>query len=221
MKLGPYELNSIITGDARELAEAIPDCSVDLIFTDPVYDRIEDYEWLAKTAVRVLKDDRACLVAFSIKDLDNATAAMRGCGLSYRWELVWYQSNSMRIYSPIFNKWTPLRWYEKGRSKSHSLIQDLRNVPLSTGNGRQDNHHAWAKRTELVAYYLEAFTKPGDIVFDPFTGGGTTHVVCKMLSRNYLAFEICEETAEKARERVRLTQPPLLIPGPQQLEIGL
>ena len=37
--LGPYDLNTIITGDARELAKAIPDESVDLIFTDPVYDR--------------------------------------------------------------------------------------------------------------------------------------------------------------------------------------
>ena len=45
--IGPYELDRIITGDARELAKAIPDESVDLIFTDPVYDRIDDYRWLA------------------------------------------------------------------------------------------------------------------------------------------------------------------------------
>jgi len=32
-KLGPYDLDTIITGDARELAKAIPDESVDLIFT--------------------------------------------------------------------------------------------------------------------------------------------------------------------------------------------
>jgi DNA modification methylase len=50
MTLGPYKLGfnsdenvGIYTGDARELSRAIPDESVDLIFTDPVYDRIEDY----------------------------------------------------------------------------------------------------------------------------------------------------------------------------------
>ena len=44
--LGPYLLgpnntpeNGIYTGDAWELARAIPDESVDLIFTDPVYDQ--------------------------------------------------------------------------------------------------------------------------------------------------------------------------------------
>jgi hypothetical protein len=52
-RLGPYLLgpndtdeNGIYCGDARELAKAIPDESVDLIFTDPIYDRIDDYRWL-------------------------------------------------------------------------------------------------------------------------------------------------------------------------------
>lgn len=60
-RLGPYLLGpnddencGIYTGDARELAREIPDESVDLIFTDPVYDRIDDYKWLAETAARVL-----------------------------------------------------------------------------------------------------------------------------------------------------------------------
>ena len=61
-KLGPYDLNTIITGDARQLAEAVPDESVDLIFTDPVYDRIDDYRWLAETAARVLRADCVLLI---------------------------------------------------------------------------------------------------------------------------------------------------------------
>lgn len=39
----PEYLNQIVTGDARELAKRIPDESVDLIFTDPIYDCIDDY----------------------------------------------------------------------------------------------------------------------------------------------------------------------------------
>ena len=37
MKLGPYELDTIVTGDARELAAALPDESVDLVLTDPPF----------------------------------------------------------------------------------------------------------------------------------------------------------------------------------------
>ena len=49
MKLGPFELGyndtnqGIYTGDARELCEEIPSESIDLIFTDPVYQNMDDY----------------------------------------------------------------------------------------------------------------------------------------------------------------------------------
>lgn len=58
-KLGPYELNSIVTGDARELGKGIPDNSVDLIFTDPPYlkEYLYLYEWLAEFSARVLKPE--------------------------------------------------------------------------------------------------------------------------------------------------------------------
>ena len=80
--------DSIVTGDARELARAIPDESVDLIFTDPVYDRIEDYRWLAETAVRVLKPNSACLAFCGIGYLPATHQAMLKGGLTYRWRLV-------------------------------------------------------------------------------------------------------------------------------------
>ena len=40
-----------------------------------------------------------------------------------------------------------------------------------------------------------------------------------MLGRNYLAFEIDPDTAELARERVRITQPPLFVPEPEQITL--
>lgn len=220
--LGPYRLGpndenqGIYTGDARELAKAIPDESVDLIFTDPVYQNIDDYRWLAETAARVLKPDSACLVSFGIGYLDNASHAMRGYGLTYRWEMVWYQSNNMQRADTGFCKWSPIRWYEKGRTIPRRLVQDLRNIPVEIGRGRQDDNHKWAKRTELIEYYLEPFCDFGAIVFDPFTGGGTVPAVCKMLGRKWLAFEIDPAIAETARERVRMTQPPLFVPQPEQ-----
>ena len=58
--------NKIVTGDARVLAERIPDESIDLIFTDPVYDRIDDYRWLAETAARVLRNNGSLLESIDI-----------------------------------------------------------------------------------------------------------------------------------------------------------
>ncbi len=99
--------NQIVTGDARELAKAIPDESVDLVFTDPVYDRIDDYRWLAETAARVLKPDRACLVFAGIGYLPETHDAVRAGGLSYRWQLIMFYSNLVSQQFAGFNAQHP------------------------------------------------------------------------------------------------------------------
>jgi modification methylase len=217
MKLGPYELNSIITGDARELARAIPDNSVDLIFTDPVYDRIEDYEWLAETAARVLKDDRACLVWTSTPLMSKVMKVMEP-PLDYAWMLYWQRTG------PCFPGKTGIcvicqcLWLQKGQSKTYKKIADW--IHCANGQGTKDNSHKWAKPYKVLCKWLEAFTQTDDIIFDPFTGGGTVPAVCKQLTRQYLAFEIDPATADIARQRVASTQPPLPIVYPEQMELS-
>lgn len=212
--LGPYELNQIYTGDSRLLAESIPDNSIDLIFTDPVYSQIEDYEWLAKTAARVLKDDRACLVFHGIEWTGETINALTKGGLTYRWQFgtLLTGGQSARFMPKGFAKWYSCLWVEKGLSSPYGHIVDAQISKFS----QQNSFHCWSKSPDVLGHWLEAFTQPGAIVFDPFTGGGTVPAVCKMLCRDYLAFEIDPATADKARERVFSTQPPLFVPAPVQ-----
>ncbi|MBC8461478.1 MAG: hypothetical protein H8D67_26180 [Deltaproteobacteria bacterium] len=92
MKLGPYLLgpndtpeNGIYTGDAKILSEAIPDESIDLIFTDPVYQNIEDYEWLSQIALRILKPTGQMLIYQAHKWLPETMIALTP--LNYVWTL--------------------------------------------------------------------------------------------------------------------------------------
>ena len=217
-KLGPYDQDTwgIVTGDARELARAIPDESVDLIFTDPVYDRIEDYRWLAETAARVLKPDRACLVWCSKPKQNKARSAMEDAGLAYVYTLdytVIAKSYRLMFYH-VFCWTTPCLWMAKGRSLPRYWIPDT----VISQNGT-NGQHKWNKNPEAIITWLDAFSKPGAIVADFFCGGGTVPAVCKQLNRRWLAFEIDPDTAATARQRVQQTQPPL--PGlvVQQIEL--
>jgi len=212
MKPGPDGGSGIYTGDARALMAGVPDGSVDLVFTDPVYGQIEDYLWLSGAAARVLKPDGALLAWGSIKAMDAEIGALTA-HLNWRWLLTWYQSNNMRIYSPVFNKYQICYWLDRDGGSRPSLFQDLRNEALSVGAGRQDRHHKWAKHTNLISYWMTAFVNPGALVLDPFAGGGSVPAVCKQLGMRYLAFEIDEDTAARARERVQNTQTPLFTPG--------
>lgn len=37
---------------------------------------------------------------------------------------------------------------------------------------------------------LDDFTKPGDLVFDPFMGSGSTGVACRRLGRGFIGVEL-------------------------------
>lgn len=45
-------------------------------------------------------------------------------------------------------------------------------------------------------------SNPGDLVFDPFLGSGTTAAVARQFGRDWLGCELGEEYAQKARERI-------------------
>lgn len=55
---------------------------------------------------------------------------------------------------------------------------------------------------QLVETCLLASTVEGDLVFDPFTGSGTTGLVANRMGRSFLGFELLEKYAEMATKRL-------------------
>ncbi len=72
------------------------------------------------------------------------------------------------------------------------------------------------KPKRLIERLVLASSGPGDLVLDPFSGVGTTMLVCKELERRFLGFEQNEQFIQHSLERVRVAS----IPEPQaQLEL--
>ena len=227
MNLGPYELNTIVTGDARELSEVIPDESVNLIFCDPIYQNIEDYRWLAKIAARVLKPGGNLIAQSGSVWRYECEAAMRDSNLE---PMPLLAEVFPFAHSPVYKykvnmRWKPYLWFSKGnRIGDWVFTAHIGN----RGMGRQNNgrpvskiYFEWGDSESCYIEYIHAFTNPNDIIVDFFCGGGTTCVVAKALGLNYWACEIDPETANKARLRVEMTQPPLFIMQPEQAELGI
>jgi hypothetical protein len=204
--------NQIVTGDARVLAERVPDESVDLIFTDPVYDRIDDYRWLAETAARVLKPSGQLAFYQAHVHYEQTFCALVGT-LPFRWLVneqkigtqttIWGRRVLCRVRH-VFVYYKPPAMFEDW------LVDYTDKQPAGKGN------HKWSKQNSV---YHWASRLGGINICDPFVGGGAVPAVCKQLQRNYIAFEIDPATAELARERVRNTQPPLFVPEPEQMEM--
>lgn len=56
----------------------------------------------------------------------------------------------------------------------------------------ENTDHPTQKPEKLIAKLILASSEPGDIVFDPFLGSGTTSVVAKKLGRRYCGVELNE-----------------------------
>ncbi len=217
----PEYFNQIVIGDARELAKRIPDESVDLIFTDPIYDRIDDYRWLAKTAARVLKPNGSLLVFQWASHMRETLNALNPLILEWIFSLYIPNRTKDTRCKAGFNKWTPCLWLSRGDVKSPRVADLIQCNAFQSVLGDGTSNHEWSKSPEFFYYYIDAICNINDSVLDPFVGGGTVPAVCKMLGRNYIAFEIDPDTAERARERVRNTQPPLFVLQPEQAVMDL
>jgi site-specific DNA-methyltransferase (adenine-specific) len=60
---------------------------------------------------------------------------------------------------------------------------------------------------ELVARLIKMLCWKEAMVVDPFSGAGTTAVVCKRLGRNFIGFEMSKEYCQKSIERVKNQKP--------------
>ena len=78
----------------------------------------------------------------------------------------------------------------------------LKNRPV----GRLPDHlfpHDVRYADELVAEFLKEYTKPGDLVFDPFAGFGTTLIVAETMGRRALGIEFDKARVDYIRTRLR------------------
>jgi DNA modification methylase len=66
-----------------------------------------------------------------------------------------------------------------------------------------NTNHSAAFPSTLPEWFIKLFTKPGDIVLDPFLGSGSTAVAAKRLNRKYIGIEIQKEFCHLAEKRIK------------------
>lgn len=219
--IGPHPCCTIVTGDAKLLAPAIADGSVDLIFTDPPYTRehIGLYGWLAKEGSRILAPS-GFLFAYAGVYWKHEVMRLMADHMDYWFDMVLLNpGNSPIMWSKnVISRYKSILVYVRRGQRLKARVMALSWFP---GGGEDKRYHTWGQDESSARYYTDCFSGAAALVWDPFTGGGTVPAVCKILGRHYLAFEIDPDVAERARERVRNTQPPLFLMEPEQVPLGL
>ena len=204
--------NRIINGDCLAVLPQMPSQRVDFVLTDPPY--ISHYHdrtgrtvanddrsgWLRPAFAeiyRVLKPDRFCVSFYGWSKVDQFFAAWRAAGFTPVGHLVWSKRYAS---SQRFLAYCHEQAYLLAKGNPPEPAECIRDVLdwRYTGN----RLHPTQKPVPSLKPVIEAFTRRGEIVLDPFCGSGSTLLAAKILQRRYIGIEIDAKYAEVAQARL-------------------
>lgn len=140
--------------------------------------------------------------------------------LKYKRACVWVKPDS----TPQLNGQGPAQGAENfvcawaGRGYSRWNSGGKRGVYTHLTNpSNRDGRHPTEKPVALMGEILTDFTSPGELICDPFMGGGSTGVAAVKLGRRFIGIERDERYFDIARDRIAkaLSQADMFVPPPK------
>ena len=178
--------------------------STSLIWTDPPYARkhLPLYGLLAESAAGVLPNDGHLFAQAGSLYLPEVLSHLTSSGLDYWWTISirHHPAGGIANVHPrqITQLWKPTIWLRpSGAAKVGRYVRD----EVGGTSWRPNKAHPWAQHASGPQFYITRLTQPGDVVFDPFAGSGTTLRAAKDWGRRSIGIEIEERYCEMAAER--------------------
>lgn len=219
----------VCEGDCISHMKLMADNSIDLIVTDPPYktitggdvdgensvrpkgclsgnrklfehqNDIQISQWMPEL-FRVLKDNSHCYIFTNSLNLNSMLNEAFSAGFKLHNILVWEKNNC-----------TPSQFYmknceyilflRKGKAKWINNIGESKTVhKYNNIIGRK--LHPTQKPVELLRFYIENSSAPGDTVMDPFMGSGSTGVAAVQSGRGFIGVEIDPKYYDISLERI-------------------
>lgn len=200
----------------------------DLIFTDPPYN--VGYEGRGKNALgRITNDDlsREDFDKFLASVFENCTAVMRqmaciyvchhdaASGTKLAFEkafavafeksatIIWVKNAASMGWQDYRSQHEPILYgWKRGKGK-HAFFGDRTKTTIwkIDRDVQAQYKHPTQKPTALVQEAIKNSSEPGQIIYDPFVGSGTTIIAAEMTARRCIAIEIDPAYVQVAIER--------------------
>jgi site-specific DNA-methyltransferase (adenine-specific) len=207
----------IIHGDCTRILDRYANGSFDLVVTDPPYivgyrDRSgrsvandDNDKWLEpafREIFRVLAENAFCVSFYGWNQTDRFFAAWKAAGFRIAGHITFPK----RYYSSV----RLLRYQHesayllvKGQPEPANVIGDVIDWGVCTGN----KLHPTQKPLSILVPLIQAFSKPGARVLDPFCGSASTLAAAVMCGRSGTGIELDGKIANVAHHRMmRVTQ---------------
>lgn len=213
----------IYHADCRDILPAIDPATVALVIADPPYGinvvaharrvRAKHDPWKDGSWQHIAGDDRAFdpahLLRFPRLVLFGANHYADRLPSSPAW-LVWDKRNGSTeddnsdaelIWTNIGGSVRTYRQCWRGFSREDDALDPQKHL------------HPTQKPTKLMLWLLERYTRPGDLVVDPYAGSGPVPFACKLLGRQCVAMDRDAGYCATAARRLAQSVLPLEIPA--------
>ena len=209
-------INRITCADCMDVLKGLPDKCIDLIVTDPPY----GIGVGKKTCIYDGKkhgNSKAHRAEYAEKSWDDQIPAKEIFDEMFRvaknqiifggnyfveylknspcW-IVWDKVNGDNDFADCELAWTSfssaVRKYEF--MWSGMLQQNMANKEVRI--------HPTQKPADLIGQIIRDYSKPEDIIMDPFSGSGSTAIACHRLGRQFICIEKDPEYADASSERL-------------------
>lgn len=217
--------------------ENMPSSSVDLVIADPpfgldfsgkeaIYNRdsdlvIDSYKeinsdyseftekWIGLIS-KIMKPQATAYVFSGWNNLEAVLRAGRLAGLTTINHLIWkYQFGVFTKKKYVTSHYHILLLVKDANNyyfnKMEHYPQDVWDIKRKYRRGEIKN--ATTLPVELIRKCIEFSSKPGDFIFDPFMGMGTTAIAAKGIWRHYFGFEINKNLESVINKRINSVKP--------------
>lgn len=178
-------------------------------------------QWL-KECRRVLKDDGTIWISGTFHNIYSIGVSLEKEKYSIINNITWQKPNpapnlACRCFT---NSTETILWARKQLSptkkgkhyfnyvlmkeiNNNKQMKDVWDFKLPKKEEKKYGKHPTQKPVDLLIRIIQASTKENDIVLDPFCGGSTTGVACKMLNRKYIGIDNVKEYLDLSIKRLK------------------
>lgn len=185
---------------------------VDIIITDPPYgvgfnydtydDTFENWKSLISQFLPLALQVSRTSVIFPVGKFKGEKWLY--CNFDPLWRICWYKGASPIRSFIGWQDWELLMVFgNKPKNNMHDFFSAF---PMKMSMDEMFLGHPCPKPLGYSEWLIKNTTDPGDLVFDPFCGSGTTLVSAKSLNRSYLGCDISEKYVSIAQNALNVTE---------------
>jgi site-specific DNA-methyltransferase (adenine-specific) len=199
-------INQVIEGDCLDILSGLPDRSVDVILTDPPWPGTDvsfspdPVKLFADFAVHAARLTTRLIVVLGC-DTDIRFLSSVPCSLPF-FRVCWLRRIPCRYRGSLMYGSDVVYVFGHRKTNGTNKVMGGESTAVLQRDHDDENPHPTRRHIEHMSWLVRFFSRPRQLILDPFCGSGTTLVAAKRANRLYCGIDIEKQFVEYSRLRL-------------------